>query len=773
MRRFAFAAVFCLAGVTYAGEAERVFDRVKSSVVTISIRDESDQIVGEGSGVVVETAKVVTNCHVVEGAVAIKIKSAERDWSGSLFLVDRQRDLCLIDVMGFTAPAVKIRVSDDLKIGEPAYAVGNPLSFGLAVSAGLVTARAQPPRPAEIYTTAALSPGSSGGGLFDSDGRLIGITTRVLSVGQNFNVAVPAEWIGELRKRGVAPIAKKVEPGPDPKWSDEAELLRAATKWQELADWCKRWLEVYPSSGNAQELLGLALMNLNQLKPAQAALLMAVQINPRSAFAHAYLSMVQYRLPDRKAASASLARAIEIQPRIGYFHNLRAEWLEAEHDLEGALVAAQKAVQLDPGDTRHWHMLGMLRHQKNQFQEAVQAYRTALKLNPNNAGSTSSLAAALTALGNTTAAREALTSSTVNKAYDANTWITLGENEKAQGHLMEAEKAFRKAMALDPTRADARFHLSGVLYKTSRMTEAEVMVREAVKIKPDYASAWAILGAFLQQQNKKEEAKQAFFRGVESDPTLADGWRGLAGLQREQRDWAGAAAAWGKLVQLPGTISSDWALLGEARMKLQQMDSAFDALKHAEQLDPNDPIALQTFVGYYSARGDMAQSLQYADRALAVDSADPRMWSNKGYCLLKLQRYPEAIESFQSALKLDPEFTNAWINLGEAYLRQKQLGKSIQALEEALKRAPQTFDARLYLAQALLGSNQFTKAKAHLDLLANGAPSHPVVLYMTSAMYVAQGEREKARPFYRKLKEINPTLAGELRRKSPAGVLDD
>ena len=53
MRRFAFASVFCLAGVTNAGEAERVFDRVKSSVVTISIRDESDQIVGEGSGVVV------------------------------------------------------------------------------------------------------------------------------------------------------------------------------------------------------------------------------------------------------------------------------------------------------------------------------------------------------------------------------------------------------------------------------------------------------------------------------------------------------------------------------------------------------------------------------------------------------------------------------------------------------------------------------------------------------------------------------------------------
>ena len=144
-----------------------------------------------------------------------------------------------------------------------------------------------------------------------------------------------------------------------------------------------------------------------------------------------------------------------------------------------------------------------------------------------------------------------------------------------------------------------------------------------------------------------------------------------------------------------------------------------------------------------------------------------------GYTLLKLQRYPEAVDALQTALKLDPELINAWINLGETYLRQKQLGKSIQTLEEALKRTPQALDAHLFIAQALLGSNQFAKAKPHLDMVLKTAPNHSVALYMTAAMYVTQGDRQQANQYYRKLRAVNSTLADELRRKSPTDFLDE
>ena len=68
------------------------------------------------------------------------------------------------------------RQAADLKVGDPVYAVGAPLGLELSLSEGIVAQLRGGPPPL-IQTTAAISPGSSGGGLFDRDGRLVGLTT--------------------------------------------------------------------------------------------------------------------------------------------------------------------------------------------------------------------------------------------------------------------------------------------------------------------------------------------------------------------------------------------------------------------------------------------------------------------------------------------------------------------------------------------------------------------------------------------------------------------
>jgi tetratricopeptide (TPR) repeat protein len=78
------------------------------------------------------------------------------------------------------------------------YAVGAPEGFELTLSEGLISSL----RPFEgvqlIQTTAPISRGSSGGGLFDAQGRLIGITTFYVKEGQNLNFALPGEWVEAL-----------------------------------------------------------------------------------------------------------------------------------------------------------------------------------------------------------------------------------------------------------------------------------------------------------------------------------------------------------------------------------------------------------------------------------------------------------------------------------------------------------------------------------------------------------------------------------------------
>jgi len=93
---------------------------------------------------------------------------------------------------------VQIRKAANLKVGDPVYAVGAPPGVQLYLSKGVVgKLRGEP--PPIIQSTAPIFPGSSGGGLFDAEGRLVGLTTAKLKDGQNHYIAVPAEWIIEIQ----------------------------------------------------------------------------------------------------------------------------------------------------------------------------------------------------------------------------------------------------------------------------------------------------------------------------------------------------------------------------------------------------------------------------------------------------------------------------------------------------------------------------------------------------------------------------------------------
>ncbi len=182
-----------------------VFARVAPSMVVVEtvLADGKSQ----GSGVVVAPQIVVTNYHVIAGNIAISVQQGERKWPAKLEAFDIKHDLALLRVSEIDLPRVSLRPSTAVNVGERVYAVGAPHGLELSLSDGLVAAlrstdSSTPPKtdaPSRIQTTAPVSPGSSGGGLFDAQGRLIGIITFTSVGGQNLNFAHPTEWINELR----------------------------------------------------------------------------------------------------------------------------------------------------------------------------------------------------------------------------------------------------------------------------------------------------------------------------------------------------------------------------------------------------------------------------------------------------------------------------------------------------------------------------------------------------------------------------------------------
>ena len=168
-----------------------------------------------GSGIVVGDNEVVTNCHVVDDGSPILVSQPPRDRADSLressakVVAASMRDLCLLKTDGLSIPAADIGKSDSVDIGSPVYAIGCPLGIYAAMSGGIVS-QFRPlaenydggPDMGDIQITAAISPGSSGGGLFDCNGRLIGVT--YLSSSEGIHYALPVELVAHLRGRAKA-----------------------------------------------------------------------------------------------------------------------------------------------------------------------------------------------------------------------------------------------------------------------------------------------------------------------------------------------------------------------------------------------------------------------------------------------------------------------------------------------------------------------------------------------------------------------------------------
>ncbi|MEO7781141.1 MAG: trypsin-like peptidase domain-containing protein [Candidatus Nitrotoga sp.] len=155
-----------------------------------------------GSGVVLSDENIVTNCHVIKDAYQLKVRSEGKKYPATLRYSDQVRDICSLSVKGLHIQAAIIGSSKMLKIGEKVYAIGAPSGLELTLSDGIVSSLRDVKGGHYIQTTAAISAGSSGGGMFDENAMLVGLTTFYIE-GQNLNFAVPIEWVKELAKRSI------------------------------------------------------------------------------------------------------------------------------------------------------------------------------------------------------------------------------------------------------------------------------------------------------------------------------------------------------------------------------------------------------------------------------------------------------------------------------------------------------------------------------------------------------------------------------------------
>jgi hypothetical protein len=166
---------------------DEIFEKVSPAVYQVKVRK------GQGSAVAVGESTLLTNCHVVGDQNEVRLIREKEEMTAQVVSGRTEADRCVLKVDGKLPQWVGVRAYDDIKVGERAVTVGAPFGLELTAADGIVSSKRTMRGNRLLQTSAPVSPGSSGGGLFDARGNLIGITTFVMTVGQNLNFAVAAE----------------------------------------------------------------------------------------------------------------------------------------------------------------------------------------------------------------------------------------------------------------------------------------------------------------------------------------------------------------------------------------------------------------------------------------------------------------------------------------------------------------------------------------------------------------------------------------------------
>ena len=154
---------------------------------------------GSGSGFAISSdGYIVTNNHVIENALSIKVSFADGlEQEAMLVGTDPSTDIAVLKVYDGELKPLQFANSDLLEVGQIAIAIGNPMGLQHTVTAGVVSAKGRSLRANNgrlidniIQTDAALNPGNSGGPLVNSEGKVIGVNTAVVSAAQGLCFAV-------------------------------------------------------------------------------------------------------------------------------------------------------------------------------------------------------------------------------------------------------------------------------------------------------------------------------------------------------------------------------------------------------------------------------------------------------------------------------------------------------------------------------------------------------------------------------------------------------
>ena len=438
--------------------------RIKPSAVAVETFDSKGEKLSRGSGFFIDSDRIVTNRHVIEGAFRAEVHSS----SGTVFpvkgvlAVDAEGDIALLKIDA-PVPAITPLSLDKTspQEGESVVVIGNPLGLEGSVTNGIVSAvRDIPTFGRIIQITAAISSGSSGSPVVNMQGQVIGIATLQITGGQSVNFAIPSERISQLQVANMTSLADLVATTGRNKRAKAVQLFRDGLSFLSKDD-CEKALPYFEK---------------------------AVEADNSYADAWAQSGFCNEKLGKHAEALEASKKAVNLRPSAESYFNigLASFYLKQYKD---AVEAYRAAIKLDPYNSADaYYALGLVYRDWGKADDEIQAYKAAIRLRPD-----------------------------YTVAYER-----LGSRYLRSKKFNEAVEIFRQLAALKPGDANAPNNMGEAYLELNRLNDALESFRQSIRLKPDFGKAYYNLGRCLLAMGNRDGALEQYTILTNIDPDWAE-----------------------------------------------------------------------------------------------------------------------------------------------------------------------------------------------------------------------------------------------------------
>jgi tetratricopeptide (TPR) repeat protein len=326
-----------------------------------------------------------------------------------------------------------------------------------------------------------------------------------------------------------------------------------------------------------------------------------------------------------------LTEALKLQP--DERPNSVGEWWESRHQLR---------IEINQEKSFSYTQLGYSLLEQGNIEDAINAFNTAIYLNPNNAAA----------------------------------HYNLGCTFRKKRQLKEAADSFRQALTLEPDYAKYLLNLGLVLYNDKKLEEAIEVYQIAIAINPNDAEACCNLGLALSDQGKLDEAIQQYRMAIAINPNFAEAYYNLGVALSKQGKLDEARQQYRKA----HTINPNYALahcnLGTALYEQGKIDEAIQQYRKAIAINPNNLAEAYYNLGNaLSEQGKLYEAIQQYRKAIAINPSyalahNPNnlaeAYYNLGNALSEQGKLYEAIQQYRMAIAINPSYALAYYNLGLA-----------------------------------------------------------------------------------------------------------